>query len=623
MFNFANATAVARSALCALGLAGALCAAPALAQDYTIDTLAGNGTDGSSGDGGPAVAASIGYVYDTTADAAGNVFFADYSGQRVRRIDAATGIITTVAGTGTAGFSGDGGPATAAQLWGPLSVAINSAGDLFIVDRDNRRIRRVDGTTGIITTIAGNGSYAGATGDGGPATNAGFSDVRGIALDSTGNIYVSEFYLSVIRMIDTAGTISQVATVPSEPWNLAVDSADNLYIAAGRDPSSSDYSGRILRMDHATGAVTTVAGGGTDPGENVPASSATLSRPYGVAVDELGNIYIAELNSARIRMVSTATGLVRTIGGTGTAGYSGDGGPADSAMMNTPVGLSVDADGHVFVAELGNRRIRVLDPGTTASADLVLDAAAVAPSVSAGSFLQYTVHLRNDGPDDAAFPGAGFAFDAELADLLVDPPTGWTCDVPTVGGGVTITSCTASALVPSDTYQFALSATAPSSRVNGSVMMAASATSTTDDPDTGNNNASASIAVDGSADLRVQVLGPLRAPTGGKAGQYRAIVRDIGPDAALAPVLMLHGNVPASAVTLDAPAGWICALVDAGDGFDANCGGPGLFASGLPTVSAWIVGAGVVQVDAAITSATPDPDASNNTDSYSTRAARR
>ena len=306
-------------------------------------------------------------------DAAGNLLIADPSDQRIRRVDAATGLITTVAGAGTLGFSGDGGPATSASLNMPRGVGVDTSGNLFIADTDNHRIRRVDGATGVITTVAGNGTR-GFSGDGGPATSSALNAPEGVVVDAFSNLFIADRGNGRIRRVDgVTGVITTVAgdgtidfgdggpatSTGLHPFGVAVDAAGNLFIA---DRSHH----RVRRVDGATGVITTVAGDGTAgfSGDGGPATSTSLSSPRRVVVDTLGNLFIADTNSHRIRRVDGATGVITTAAGDGTGGFSGDEGPATSTSLNAPFGLAIDAPGNLFVADTENNRIRRVDGAT-------------------------------------------------------------------------------------------------------------------------------------------------------------------------------------------------------------------------------------------------------------------
>ena len=333
-------------------------------SDWKIDTIAG----GDIGDNGPANLALLNDPFDVAVDGAGNIYISDWGNARIRRVDS-TGTITTVAGTGEHGNKGDGGPAVEAQLNAPTGLALDGAGNLYIADSGNHRIRRID-TEGIITTIAGTGERGNA-GDGGPATRAKLNFPNGMALDGAGNLYFSDRRNHRVRRIDTLGTITTIAgsggmkghggdggpavmAQLSGPHGLAVDGSGNLYIA--ETPND-----RIRRVD-TSGVITTVAGTGEEGhgGDGVPAVMAQLSSPHGLAVDGSGNLYIANTSNHRIRRVDTS-GVITTVAGIGKKGYSGDG-PAAAARMYHPEGLTVDGAGNLYIADNFNNRIRRVDP---------------------------------------------------------------------------------------------------------------------------------------------------------------------------------------------------------------------------------------------------------------------
>ena len=331
----------------------------------TITTIAGTGERGFGGDGGPAIQAQLDAPYGVAVDGAGNLYIADLANHRIRKVDS-TGTITTIAGTGERGFGGDGGPAIQAQLDAPTGVAVDGEGNLYIADRDNSRIRKVD-SIGTITTIAGGGGFGE---DGGPATQARLNLPYGVAVDSAGNLYIADTNNDRIRKVDSAGTITTIAGTGEQgfggdggpatqarlnyPYGVAVDGAGNLYIA-------DQYNNRIRRVD-STGTITTIAG--TEKrgfsGDGGPAIQAPLFLPTGVAVDGAGNLYIADQYNHRIRKVDS-TGTITTIAGTGERRFGGDGGPAIQAQLDEPTGVVVDGAGNLYIADLANHRIRKVD----------------------------------------------------------------------------------------------------------------------------------------------------------------------------------------------------------------------------------------------------------------------
>lgn len=336
-------------ALLAFGLDPAPVAAqtPAIqvANDI-ITTVAGNGTGGFSGDGGPAVAAQMS-PGALAVDAAGNLYIGDF--YRVRKVDALTGIITTVAGNGTKGDSGDGGPATSAELIAS-SLAVDSRGNLYIGDFYSNSVRKVDAATGIITTVAGTGT-AGYSGDGGPATAAMLNQPYAVAVDSADNLFISDSGNSVVRKVDAGtGTITTVAggaatASLSNPAGIALDRSGHLYIA-------DSGSNQIVEVDLSTGAVTIVAGNGTQgySGDGGLATAAAFSFPLGVAVDAVGNVYIDDAGNDAIRKVDAATGLISTLTGGGLNSSTGDGGPASAANITSPGGIALDQQGALYIA---------------------------------------------------------------------------------------------------------------------------------------------------------------------------------------------------------------------------------------------------------------------------------
>lgn len=378
--------------------------------DGIIGTYAGTGIAAFSGDGGPAANAQLSAAAGIGADAAGNLYIAD--GPRIRKVSAA-GIISTVAGNGTSGFSGDGGPAIGAQLNSAQLVVPDTLGVLYILDAGNQRIRKVS-LQGVIQTIAGNG-FSTYGGDGGQAANAVLSTPTSVALDRSGNLYLADSGNSVIRKISTQGIITTVAGTPgpggysgdggpavnallSSARGVAVDGAGNLYIA--------DTGNNRVRRVSPDGTIATIAGSGTAgySGDGGKATNAQLYGPWNVAVDGSGNVIISDTYNSRIRKVSS-DGSITTIAGNGSAGYSGDGGPAATASLSQPHGLAFDSNGNLFVADYLNSRIRRIDTNGVITT--------VAGNSTRGFF------SGNDGPSGDGGP----AVDAELWQ-----PSGLTVD---------------------------------------------------------------------------------------------------------------------------------------------------------------------------------------------------
>ncbi len=337
----------------------------------TITSIMGTGTYGFSGDGGPATAAQMSYPDGITTDTAGNIYFSDRNNCRVRMISATTGIVTSLYGTGTGGYSGDGGPAAAAQINTPQGLAFDAAGNLYECDYYSNRIRRVN-TSGVISTFAG---QSGLFGEGYPAVNAEMSFIINLATDAAGNIYIADVDNHRIRMINAVtGVITTVAGCgisgqqdnfsgdggPATaahlyfPNTLAFDQAGNMYIC--------DQSNERIRKVNTSGVITTFAGNGTAGFvDNVPATNAEFGNPTGVAVDKAGNVYISDNNNHCIRKVDATTGIIKTVAGNGFAGYSGDGGPATSAQLNHPYDVAVDGSGSLYISDGVNYCIRKVD----------------------------------------------------------------------------------------------------------------------------------------------------------------------------------------------------------------------------------------------------------------------
>lgn len=280
--------------------------------------------------------------------------------------------ITIVAGDGTYGFSGDGGPATSSQLKQPNRIALDKFGNIYIADYFNWRVRKID-TAGIITTFAGNGTTG--INDGGPATETGLCNPSGVVVDVAGNVYIAEQGFSKADKVDSNGNINEIAggngpgysgdggtatfSKINGPEGITVDNEGNIYIADTRNHC-------IRKVDSKSGIITTIAGVGTPgySGDLGPATSAQLNYPWDIALDSNGNIYIADLQNHRIRKVDKNTGIISTVAGTGYGGYNGDGQPANAASLYTPSGVSIDSLGNIYIADATNNRIRKVDKAT-------------------------------------------------------------------------------------------------------------------------------------------------------------------------------------------------------------------------------------------------------------------
>jgi len=364
-----------RCALVSLAALLVLLSAPALRAQGVLTvtpsrsaaTTAGTGVVGYAVNGGAATAATLASPSAVAYDATGNLYLADAQNHVVREISK-SGQITTIAGTGAEGYGGDGGAATAAYLDTPTGIAIDKSGNLYIADSHNHRIRQV--IAGTITTIAGIGT-PGFSGDGGVATTAQLSLPSAVAVDGNGNVYIADTNNQRIRKIagTTMTTIAgdgeetyagdgaaATSAVLDSPTGVAVDAVGNIYIA--------DRHNQRVRMVTPAGTISTIAGSGTPgfsggfAGDGAAASAAMLSKPSGVSVDTAGNVYIADTNNQRIRQVSGGT--VATVVGSGQQGFGGDGGPAMAAILNSPRAVAPDASGNLTIADTLNQRLRAL-----------------------------------------------------------------------------------------------------------------------------------------------------------------------------------------------------------------------------------------------------------------------
>ncbi len=348
----------------------------ATAQTTVINTIAGNGTQGYSGNNVPAVSAELNQPAAVALDSSGDVYIADTGNADIRMINPA-GVITTIAGTGCCGYSGDGSPAASASFDLPSSIAIDSSGNIYIADTTNSVVRKIAAGTGIITTIAGKVGAGGYNGDGGPAVNASLFYPYGVAVDSSGNVYIADTYDNVIRKITAStGIISTVAGYGAQqgfggdggsatasgvaldyPKGVFVDSAGNIFIA-------DTGNNRVREVTASSGNINTVAGNGVEGslGDGGPATSAELYDPIGLAVDSSGNLYIASTLNNKIREVSGGT--INTLAGDGAPVYFGDGGNPIYAGLNHPQGVAVNPSGGIYIADTGNNVIREVTAAT-------------------------------------------------------------------------------------------------------------------------------------------------------------------------------------------------------------------------------------------------------------------
>jgi len=373
-----------------------------------INTVAGNGGDSYVGDHGQARNAEISWPQGVAFDKKGNLYIADVLNNVIRKV-VPGGIISTVAGdgfeagTGNGGYSGDGGAATAAHLFAPSGVCVDTNGFIYIADLANNAVRMVD-TNGIIHTIAGTG-VGGFAGDGGPASTAKLSEPTKVALDTFGNLYIVEKSNNCVRQVNpSTGVIISVAgnglfppgytgdggpataAQMYTPMDIAIDQTGNLYIA--------DEVNNVIRfVNMATTTIATLAGAGSAGfrGDGGSATTAQFFDPDGVALDDSGNLFVADYGNNRIRAIDLATGIISTVAGDGIEGETGDGGPATNAELWMPAGITTDVKGGLYIADMGNNRIRYLSTPITAVKNISTPPAdlLIYPNPSNGNFSLY------------------------------------------------------------------------------------------------------------------------------------------------------------------------------------------------------------------------------------------
>jgi sugar lactone lactonase YvrE len=423
-----------------------------------IKTIVGDGVFGFSGAGGAATSVELGTAYGVAFDKSGDLFITDGANNVVWEVAAKTGLISIAVGNGKAGYSGDNGPATNAELNAPFGIALDGAGNLYIADQNNNVIRKVTASTGLITTIAGNGQH-GYSGDGGAATSAELAYPQGIVIDSAGNLYVADTYNGSVRKITVStgiittaagnGTVgytgdggAATSASLSSPNAVTFDSADNLYIA--------DSNGTIRKVTASTGIITTVAGNGDAgySGDGGKATSAEIN-PYGLVLDSAGNLYFSS-DLGAIRKVSASTGIVTTIAGNGFCEYGGDGGSATVAGICNPNGIALDAAGNLYIADTNNYRVREV---TYPSAPTVT----VIPSASSITTTQsVTVTVTVNGGSGNPTPTGSVALTSGSYTSAATDLSGGSATISIPAGSLSVGSDTLSAAYTPDSSSFSI-----------------------------------------------------------------------------------------------------------------------------------------------------------------------
>ena len=371
-----------------------------------ITTFAGNAvlvcrSGAAAGDGGPAYTASLCSPYDVAIDDSDNVYYCDFATYKVRKITVATGIISLIAGNDTSGYNGDNIPAIHSMLNNPRGLAVDHAGNVYIADASNVRIRKVTKSTGIITTIAGTG-VLGYNGDNIRADTAMITGILGIATDDSNNIYISDNGNYSVRKISaTTGMITRVVgngsgSIPIENslatqtpllsiWGISLDKHRNIYIA---DASHN----KIYKVDAVTNRIHTFAGTGMQgfSGDNGPATQAALNFPNFVKTDTSGNVYISDQGNVRVRKVDVATGIITTVAGNGMQGFYGDGGSALNAKFSVIRGVASDNSGSLYICDPDNYRIRKVVFPSGINQSYQMDGFSIYPNPSSGIVTLHT-----------------------------------------------------------------------------------------------------------------------------------------------------------------------------------------------------------------------------------------
>ncbi|NJO02472.1 MAG: hypothetical protein HC880_12975, partial [Bacteroidia bacterium] len=412
------------------------------AQNGQILSLAGNGTEGYFGDQGPATQAALYNPERLRLDSAGNVYIVDEFNNRVRKVDARTGMITTIAGNGKAAYQGDGGPATEASLNHPEGIALDNQGNIYIADKLNHCVRKVEAATGFIYTVAGN-NQPGFTGDRGLATQASLFNPIGLAIDAQANLYIADELNHRIRKVDAQNGI--ITTIAGDgapryhgdgglavyasfqgPADVMLDKQGNLYIS-DRD------NHRIRKMDAQTGIIQTIVGNGIpgSSGDGGVATAARLNYPFGLSLDEQDNLYIADALNHRIRKLDAASGLINTLVGTGNSGFEGDGRQATDAHLEFPTGIAVDSKGNLYIADQDNNRVRNTYEACTISAITLGEQTPCDPQ-SNGYIQQIILEYENVPPD------AQLEVNGQRFAVLPSPMSLWLSNLPADGQAVSL-----------------------------------------------------------------------------------------------------------------------------------------------------------------------------------------